>query len=130
MAGSAGLAGEWGNGTCQNLCQALLTPTQLHAYIDAVRAAAVRTCPGTSQAAHRCLICGPPRVVSMRLSMRSQLILSNISSTLADLAQKSARLPKGVDLESSMAKPPGLISAAIQTQPLPSSTTFWVSSTP
>merc|ERR1719474_2534306 len=57
--------------------------------------------------------------------MRSQLIFSNISPTLSAFAQKRARLPYGVDLNVSKASPPGLISAASQMYPLPSSATFF-----
>merc|ERR1712241_631505 len=82
------------------------------------------------EASQRCLTWGPPRVLSMFLMTTSQLTLSKSSLTLACLATKSARFPKGTDWKSSTARPPGLISAASQTQPLLSLRTFWDSSTP
>merc|ERR1719424_1219877 len=78
----------------------------------------------------RCLIVGPPKVLSTFKVTCSQLTFSNNSSTLACFATTRARLPNGTDWNNSNAKPPGLISAASQTQPLLSLITFSVSSTP
>ena len=46
----------------------------------------------------RCLICGPPMVVSMRLSIKLQLTFESISSTAPCLATRRGRLPNGTDV--------------------------------